>query len=156
MRKKRKGTFLTAMGGYLIILLTIAGCSNPFIKGEETIGEKAVKDSDVVFNQEGKITSNQDKLETFIQNVKNGKKDKIRIVRNTIEGDPIFDTLNSDGEKIEYTYDNSQDAFGGSDKGEEKATCAKLESKNSDSGIKYFLTGCSADIGKYFEFEITK
>ena len=115
---------------------------------------QSVKDSDIVFSHGGEITSNLDKLEKFIQNVKNGNEDKIRIVRKTIEGDPIFDTLDYNGENIKYTYDNSKDKFGGSDKGEANTTCADLSSENTEKGIKYSLTDCSSDIGKYFDFEI--
>ena len=112
-----------------------------------------VKDSDIVFKQE-EITTNLDKLEGFIENVENGKEDKIRIVRRTTEGDPIFDTLDYNGENIMYTFDNSQDEFGGSDKGKESGTCENLESEKSEKGKKYYLTECSSEIGKYFDFEI--
>lgn len=113
----------------------------------------SVKDSDIVFKQDA-ITNNLDKLEGFIVNVENGKEDKIRIVRRTIEGDPIFDTLDYNGENIKYTYDNSQDKFGGSDKGTESGTCENLESEKSEMGFKYYLTKCSSETGKYFDFEI--
>ena len=115
---------------------------------------QSVKDSDIEFSQAGEITSNLNKLEKFIQNVENGNEDKIRIVRKTIEGDPIFDTLDYNGENIKYTYDNSQDKFGGSDKGETNTTCADLDSEITEKGIKYSLIDCSSDIGKYFDFEI--
>ena len=113
-----------------------------------------VKDDDVMFNHEGEITSNLDKLEKFIQNVKDGNEDKIRIVRNTTEGDPIFDTLNYNGENIKYTYDNSHDEFGGSDRGKKSATCTNLESEDTEKGSKYYLSDCSSDIGNHFYFQI--
>jgi len=59
---------------------------------------QSVKDSNIVIEQ-GEITNNLDKLEGFIVNVKNGIEDKIRIVRKTTVGDPIFDTLDYNGEK---------------------------------------------------------
>ena len=115
---------------------------------------QSVKDSDIVFDHDGEITSNWDKLEKFIQNVENSNEDKIRIVRYTEEGDPIFDTLDYNGENIKYTYDNSQDIHGSSDEGKTNATCADLDSEITEMGIKYSLIDCSADIGKYFDFEI--
>lgn len=115
---------------------------------------QSVKDSDIVFDYQGEITSNLGKLEEFIVNVKNGTEDKVRIVRNTLEGDPIFDTLDYNGETIQHTYDNSQDKHGGSDKGTESGTCESLERKKSEKGIKYYLTNCSSEAGKYFEFEM--
>ncbi|MBO0588808.1 DUF4362 domain-containing protein [Sporosarcina sp. E16_8] len=115
---------------------------------------QSVKDSDIVFSQEGEITSNLDKLLKFIQNVENGNEDTIHIVRRTTEGDPIFDTLDYNGESIKYSHDNSKDKFGGSDKGVTNTTCTDLGSENTEKGIKYSLTGCSSNIGKYFDFEI--
>ena len=113
---------------------------------------QSVKDSDIEFDHEGEITSNLDKLEKFIQNVENGNEDKIRIVRYTTEGDPIFDTLDYNGENIKYTYDNSRDKYGSSNK--TTTTCSDLDSEITEKGIKYSLIDCSADIGKYFDFEI--
>lgn len=114
-----------------------------------------VKDSDIVFDQEGEITSNQDKLEKFIQNVKNGNEDKIRIVKNTKEGDPVFDTLDYNSENIQYTHDDSHDQHGGSDE-EETSTCANLESEKMEKGMKYYLTDCSSEIGSNFDLQILK
>ncbi|EIM05374.1 lipoprotein [Planococcus antarcticus DSM 14505] len=112
-----------------------------------------VKDSDIVLEQE-EITTNSDKFEAFIRNLENGKEDKIRIVQRTTEGDPLFDTLDYNGQNITYTYDNSQDKFGGSNTGLESGTCENLESEKSEKGKRYYLTGCSSEIGKYFEFEV--
>lgn len=110
-------------------------------------------DSDIVFER-GEIIANSEKFEAFIENLKNGKEDKIRIVRRTTEGDPIFDTLDYNGENITYTYDNSHDEFGGSTKGTQSGTCENLENEQSEKGRIYFLTGCSSEIGKYVEFEV--
>lgn len=112
-----------------------------------------IQDSDIVFEQTGEIT-NRDELETFIRNVKDGKKDQVRIVRRTIEGAPIFDALDYNGEEIMYTNDDSQDAFGGPDKGVQVDTCTDLESRETGEGMEYYLTGCSTEIGEYFSFEI--
>lgn len=126
----------------LLFAITLSSC-NP------------VKDSDIIFEQE-EIISNLDKLEGFIKNVKKGNEDKIRIVRKTVEGAPIFDTLKYNGNSIFYTHDNSHDGFGGADKGKESSTCKNLESEKSEIGMKYYLTECSSEIGEYFYFEIPK
>lgn len=143
--KKEGGKYLKRM---LVFMLLI--CLSILISCQSS----AVKDSDIIFNYKGEITSNQEKFEKFIENVTKGKEDGIRIVRYTIEGDPIFDTLNFTGEEIKYIRDNSHDEFGGSDKGEKHATCARLESEETDKGTNYFLVDCSAAIGNYFELKL--
>jgi len=112
-----------------------------------------VKDSDIQFEQE-EIITNSDKFEAFIENLKNGKEDNIRIVQRTIEGDPIFDTLDYNGENITYTHDNSHDEFADSSKGTKSGTCENLDSEQSENGRIYRLSGCSSEIGKYFELEV--
>lgn len=128
--------------GFLIMLVTIflSACNS-------------VKDSDIVLEQE-EIITNSDKFEAFIENLKNGKKDNIRIVQRTTEGDPLFNTLDYNGQTITYTYDDSQDKFGGSNTGLESGTCEHLESEKSEKGKRYYLTGCSSEVGEYFEFEV--
>ena len=59
-----------------------------------------------------KKVGNLDKFNLFIENVKNGVKDKIRITSYTKEGDPIFYNLD----------DSSQDSYGGSET--RTATCS--------------------------------
>ncbi|ANU21979.1 DUF4362 domain-containing protein [Planococcus donghaensis] len=114
-----------------------------------------VKDSDIEFEQ-GEIITNSEKFEAFIENLKNGKEDKIRIVQRTTEGDPIFDTLDYNGENITYTYDNSHDEHGGLNKGTQSGTCENLDSEQSENGRIYRLSGCSSEIGKYFELEVSE
>ena len=124
-----------------ILLPIVLGACNP------------VKADDIEFKHDGSI-ENVDKLEEFIENVEKGKVDHIRIVRRTIEGDPIFDTLRYNEKMITYIHDDSHDEFGGSEKEKEPVTCLGLDSKKSEIGKKYFLTTCSSTVGNYFEFEI--
>lgn len=128
--------------GFLLILLTIflTAC-NP------------IEDSDIVIEQK-EITANPDKFETFIRNLENGKRDSIRIAQSTKEGDPIFETLDYNGRTITYTYDNSHDEHGGTNKGTQSGTCQNLESEKSETDRIYRLSGCSSEVGKYFELEV--
>jgi Domain of unknown function (DUF4362) len=56
--------------------------------------------------------TNLERFYTFVENVHQGKQDQIRVVRYTIEGDPIFHSLQYDGKVILSTIDRSQDKFG--------------------------------------------
>jgi hypothetical protein len=116
--------------------------------------EEAIENGDVV-NRHGEI-SNLDKFENFIENVESGAKDEIRITMYTTEGDPIFYNLNYDGNKIQYTYDNSQDGYSGSGKGIESTSCFNLESRNTENGVEYQLSECSSEIGNTFYFRVSE
>jgi len=146
-----------------LLVLTLTACNKS--NGKESTpatdnpkkpyrSEEAITNGDVV-NLQGKI-SNLDKFERFVANVESGKKDKIRITMYTDEGDPIFRNLDYNGEKIQYTYDNSQDAFAGSDKGKQSTTCSKIEKKDIDKGVEYRLSGCSSEVGNTFYFRVEK
>lgn len=114
--------------------------------------EEAIENGDVV-NLYGKI-SNLDKFENFIKNVENGAKDEIRITMYTLEGDPIFDNLSYDGNKIQYTHDNLQDGYAGSGKGIKSTSCSNIESRNTEDGVEYYLGECSSEVGNTFNFLI--
>jgi hypothetical protein len=112
--------------------------------------KEAIKNGDIL-DDHGKI-SNLDKFKQFMKNVNNGVKDKVRITSYTKEGDPIFYNLDYNGKKIKYTYDDSQDSYGGS--GEESATCSDMESINNENGVEYHLSKCSSDVGNTFIFRV--
>ncbi|WP_442594846.1 DUF4362 domain-containing protein [Neobacillus sp. D3-1R] len=116
--------------------------------------EEAKKNGDVV-NSHGKI-SHLDKFENFIENVENGIKDKIRITMFTIEGAPIFYNLIYDGNKIQYTYDNTQDGYAGSGKGIKSTSCSNIEKRNNDEEVGYYLSGCSSEVGDTFYFRVSE
>lgn len=116
--------------------------------------EVAIENGDVV-DIHGKI-SNLDKFDNFIKHIRSGDKDKIRITSYTIEGDPIFYNLSYDGNQIQYNYDNSQDAFGGSDKGVQSTSCSSIEKKDVENGVEYDLNGCSSEVGDTFYFRVSK
>ena len=72
--------------------------------------EMAINNGDIVNVHGDKYNTN--KLDKFIENVKLGIEDNIKIVEFTYEGDPIITTLNYNSEKIEYIFDNTRDTFG--------------------------------------------
>ena len=102
--------------------------------------ETAIKNGDVV-NLHGK-EYNVEKLEQFMENVKKGVNDKIRITQYTVEGGAIITDLEYDGEKINYTYDTTRDNWG----------AKKIEKKKLDvdtiykSGSKYYFKSTPDDI----------
>lgn len=116
--------FLFYMGG-------LAGCSS---------SAKVDKKSDIIVKISGE--SNLDKFQQFLTHVKNGKADKVRIVHYTVEGDPIFQTLDYDGININYLFDNSNDKFSGSQKGKKSDVCKGIMEEKSNGAVSYKLGEC--------------
>lgn len=105
--------------------------------------ETAIKNGDVVAIN-GK-QHNTEKLEQFLENVENDKKDKIRIVQYTTEGGAIITDLEYSGNKIKYAYDRTRDGFG--------LTTIEKKKFNADSlykkGSRYYLKSTPDDIWIY-------
>jgi hypothetical protein len=64
-----------------------------------------------VVETHGRI-ENIKRLDEFTLNVQNDKQDNVRLVRYTIEGDPILHDLAYDGEKVEFKLDSTRDQYG--------------------------------------------
>ncbi|WP_066174477.1 DUF4362 domain-containing protein [Bacillus marinisedimentorum] len=118
----------------------IAGCQ----PDESTTAQKPSLEynqspSDIV-DMQGEIT-NMDTFFTFLENVSEGKKDKIRVVRYMEEGDPMLHDLDYDGKAIISTTDTRRDTYGSG-----KITTASCESVTTEETAErtdYILTGCS-------------
>lgn len=81
-------------------------------------------------------------------NVEQREVDKIRIVQYTLEGDPIFQTLEYSGNDIFYVSDNTKDKFAGKDKGLYKDSCKSIVKDQRESGITYRLIDCTNEDGR--------
>lgn len=114
----------------VLLLAGVWGCSdnkvNSVPKSEPYTSEKAISRGDIVSFEK---VYNLDKFEQFITNLSSKKADNIRVTSYTDEGDPIFKDLKFDGNVISYSYDTSNDAFGGSNTGVRTDTCSEVTSK---------------------------
>ena len=82
---------------------------------------------------------------TFLETVDAGKAAQVDVVRFTVEGDPIIETVHYDGEVFYLCVDNSRDAYRGSGDKYFEAQYSQLvkEENTLDAGgrtIEYFLT----------------
>ncbi|MFC5472286.1 DUF4362 domain-containing protein [Cohnella suwonensis] len=133
----------------LFSIIYLSGCGNSKPYNYET----AVDHGDIV-DLHGKIT-NTKRLEEFNQNILQNNKDKIRITRITIEGDPLFFDFHFNGKEIKFRYDNSKDKYGTSNI--RSTACKSLITRKSERGIEYSLNGCygkNEEIGNNFKFEV--
>ncbi|WP_445492576.1 DUF4362 domain-containing protein [Niallia sp. 03133] len=134
--------FLFAVILFLIVV-SILGCSRDGAYGSE----EAIKRGDIVYQNE---VVHLERFEKFLINLSNKKEDTIRITGYTDEGDPIFQDLQFDGKIIQYTYDNSNDAFAGNDKGIEKDVCKEILEKEKKQGeVEFLISDCSKGMDRF-------
>ena len=98
---------------------------------------------EVVLNLLG--NGNMESFYEFRENMKLGTADRIRITAFTKEGDPIYKTIEYDGEVMTYTYDNSEDKFGGDDIGKKSDTCRTIEGEQEGLQSQYYFTDCTTN-----------
>lgn len=126
-----KKIFLLACLGFL------TGCS--VADGYDS--SKAIKRGDITILHNG--VHYLERFEQFLEYLANNQEDTVRVTSYTKEGDPIFEDLHFDGNDIQYTHDNSHDAFGGQDKGQEMDVCKNIMSSvNDQNEVEYVLVDC--------------
>jgi hypothetical protein len=115
----------------LIIIICFTSCSLIKINGNSTLSsssisinsyaplsslpqkyttDMAIKNGDYVHTYKEKY--NEDKLDKFIEDVRNKKKAIIRTVMITTEGNPIITDVNYDGTLFNLIVDTTRDKFG--------------------------------------------
>lgn len=81
-----------------------------------------------------------ERLDQFVKNVNSGKKDKIRLIQYTIEGDPIYNDLTFDGYKLTIKEDTREDKFG---QGIVNTfLCKGIQKQESTTSTKYIVEEC--------------
>jgi Domain of unknown function (DUF4362) len=109
--------------GILLVMLA-GGCDGPGNKVNVEVGKDFKPAPADVVNSHGKI-ENLEEFVHFFENVQNGKKDSVRIVSYTIEGDPILHDLEFDGDTIHSVEDTRMDAYGTGEV--TKMSCEEIE-----------------------------
>lgn len=119
----------------LLVLLaaTVIGCNR-----------ESFEERDIIEDIQGEIT-NGERLYAFYENTVNGKEDAVRIISYTTEGDPIYQDLHFDGNKIESVEDYREDQFGS----KEVVTrmCNEITIISSETEAVYVLAGCDPETG---------
>ncbi|WP_082112512.1 DUF4362 domain-containing protein [Paenibacillus sp. DMB20] len=116
----------------LLLAVFLTSCSPKINKAEDVI------------DTHGKV-SNLEKLDQFMEQ----SIAIVRIVRYTVEGDPIFYALSHADDRIALRYDPSQDKYGSSEI--VNYVCDRLEKKDDKAMVEYVLTGCD---GRNHEFQV--
>jgi hypothetical protein len=80
------------------------------------------------------------RLDQFVKNMNSGKKDKVRLIRYTIEGDPIYYDLTYDDSKFTIKRDTREDQYG---QGEVNTyLCKSIQKQESTTSTKYIVEEC--------------
>lgn len=131
----------------LFISFLIAGCQNTenstikYLEGNN-IPDYTPTSKDVI-DMHGEI-ENEERFEEFLNNVEKGQKDSIRVVKYTVEGDPILYYFEYDGEIIKATTDTRRDKFG--EGSINNTTCTSIEVVETTERTDYILEGCENTI----------
>ncbi|MEL3972041.1 DUF4362 domain-containing protein [Rossellomorea oryzaecorticis] len=130
----------------LLLVLLAGGCDEPGDQAGMEVG-KPVEDyepneTDIV-DTHGNV-ENLERFGDFYENVQNGKKDNIRIVFYTEEGDPILHDIRFDGKVFKSVMDTRRDKFG--DGKVQNFTCKNIEYTNGEMADNvYRLIDCGND-----------
>lgn len=129
---------------------------DPLAKLPEDYPEDLARaNGDLVFISQAK-TYNEEQLIEFVKKVEQNTPDWIRIVRYTLEGDPIIQMVSYNDGMFKYTIDYSRDSFGSDEIRE--AECSSMVSSNGElSGKPYTeftLKGCSPDRETYSLYKL--
>jgi hypothetical protein len=115
----------------LLITIVIVGC-------QDKVPKYKPSPEDVV-NRYVEV-ENVERFQEFYHNVLNGKKDAVRVVNYTTEGDPLLHDLEYDGDVIKSTFDTRRDKFG--EGSLHTATCNAIEVIETSQRTEYLLEGC--------------
>ncbi|WP_161568361.1 DUF4362 domain-containing protein [Anaerobacillus alkaliphilus] len=116
--------------------------------------EEAAKNGDILVGTQ----ENLERFYDFLRNVEEGKSDLIRVTYYTHEGAPIYHNLVFN-ERIEYTFDYTQDAYSGSNNSPDSIQSTYCSGLIQDDTEKeaYVLTGCEYEhISRNFRLVVSK
>lgn len=131
----KKLVLLMLLSTFIIIF---SGCQKEQYTGSNQEPDKPGYDE--VMDRHGQV-ENRERLDTFVEKVQSGSKDKVRLTRLTIEGDPIYHDLDFDGTTLTMTLDTTEDEYGNGEVTSYK--CKSIVKQESNTETKYMLEGCS-------------
>lgn len=107
--------------------------SKPYVKGVENVD---------VLDSHGSIEGIE-RMRGFYEDVQKGVPTELRLVRYTIEGDPIISDLTYDGKLLEVKYDTTHDAYGSGTI--TTTSCSNLIEEVNPTNTSYIAVDCNND-----------
>lgn len=137
--------------GFFIVTCTfmvfLTGCHS--IHKADKDRAKELEDQDKIILKQQEVIR-LERLDLFMRNVAQNKKDRVRIISYTLEGAPIYKTLNAGKKQIQLTIDHTEDPYAG-EKSKAEYSCKELKKILSETykqlhfdekTVVYYLTGC--------------
>jgi hypothetical protein len=121
------------LGLFTILFVLLPGCQT---SGGHTL-HKPTKNE--VVEVHGRI-ENLERLDAFVNNVNKDKKDKVRLIRYTIEGDPIYHDLTYTGSQLTVKVDTTEDQYGGGEVNTYQ--CKGIKKEESNTQTQYIVEEC--------------
>ncbi|WML57706.1 DUF4362 domain-containing protein [Neobacillus sp. PS2-9] len=123
------------LGLITIVFVLLSACQ----REEQTTSKPHKPTANEVVEVHGRL-ENIKRLDLYVKNMNSGKKDKVRLIRYTIEGDPIYYDLAYDGSKFTIKRDTTEDKYGG---GEVITySCKSIQTLESNTSTKYMVEEC--------------
>lgn len=105
---------------------------------------KSFDEENIIESTHGDVV-NGDRLYQFYENTENGEEDAVRVISYTTEGDPIYQDLHYDGNKIESVEDSTEDQYGSGEVVTRQ--CESILILTSETETVYVLEGCNPESG---------
>ena len=116
------------------VVLVAAACSR-----------ESFDEEDIIEDRQGEVT-NGERLYAFYENTENGEEDAVRVISYTTEGDPIYQDLSYDGNRIESVEDFTEDQYGSGEVVTRQ--CEFILILTSETEAIYVLRECDPETGK--------
>jgi hypothetical protein len=130
----------------LLFFFLIMGCSNQPPAVVHPPNEPSAPKGEVI-DSHGNVKS-LEHMDAFLSQIKKNETSSLRVTHYTIEGDPIYNDLSYSNHKLELRYDTSKDKFSGGAERVKTYSCESLERNETDTFLKYTLTGCTGESEK--------
>jgi len=121
---------------FICFFMILVGCTT----SSTTPSPKKLRQEGYIVDQHGQV-SNLKKMEKFFADYQNERPSSIKLVRYTIEGDPIFYTLKYNGRNITVIENATHDKFAGT-KTITSNTCYGFVRQVKEESTVYMLKNC--------------
>lgn len=109
--------------------------------------DERVNQNEDVIDMHGRVR-NLGKLDRFMERVSR----QVRVVHYTIEGDPIFDEVSYEQDRVKVRRDNTQDHFG--KPAVKTYFCSRLSKEETETQLLYTLSGCDGEDEQVYLFRL--
>ncbi|MEK4426050.1 DUF4362 domain-containing protein [Solibacillus sp. FSL K6-1523] len=133
----------------LFFILLVSGCNSEhsaqdiYMYTDDSL-PPYIENLEDIINTNGKL-ENKERFDEFFNSVQQGKDNRIRVVKYTIEGAPIISDYEFENEVISVTIDTRRDGYGQGNI--VYTTCTSIIVNEDNEKTSYELEDCRPSIG---------